>query len=114
MSNLLERAIDCNDGEQAAKIIQDALGTMKVFVLKSLRDFLDRSFPADSDVNARGDRDCRTCGEFSTAMIANTFLSDIIGRTGQRFARGHPKGSRAFTRACRERSLSIASNSSAT
>jgi uncharacterized protein HemY len=26
MSNLLERAIDCNDGEQAAKIIQDALG----------------------------------------------------------------------------------------
>ena len=26
MSNLLERAIDCNDGEHAAKIIQDALG----------------------------------------------------------------------------------------
>ena len=30
MSNLsLERAIDCNDGEHAAKIIQDALGIMK-------------------------------------------------------------------------------------
>ena len=26
MSNLLEQVIDCNDGEQAAKIIQDALG----------------------------------------------------------------------------------------
>jgi hypothetical protein len=26
MSNLLERAIDCNNGEQAAKIIRDALG----------------------------------------------------------------------------------------
>jgi hypothetical protein len=26
MSNQLEQAIDCNDGEQAAKIIQGALG----------------------------------------------------------------------------------------
>ena len=26
MSNLLERAIDCDDGDRAAKIIQDALG----------------------------------------------------------------------------------------
>jgi uncharacterized protein HemY len=26
MSNLLEQAINCNDGERAAKIIQDALG----------------------------------------------------------------------------------------
>ncbi len=26
MSNLLEHAIDCNDGERAAKIIQRALG----------------------------------------------------------------------------------------
>jgi hypothetical protein len=29
MSNLLERAIDCNDGEQAAKIIQDALTSFR-------------------------------------------------------------------------------------
>jgi uncharacterized protein HemY len=26
MSNLLEKAINCNDGDQAAKIIQNALG----------------------------------------------------------------------------------------
>jgi hypothetical protein len=26
MSNLLEQAINCNDGDRAAKIIQDALG----------------------------------------------------------------------------------------
>jgi hypothetical protein len=26
MSNLLEQAINCNDGDQAAKIIQNALG----------------------------------------------------------------------------------------
>jgi uncharacterized protein HemY len=26
MSNLIEQAIDCNDGDRAAKIIQDALG----------------------------------------------------------------------------------------
>jgi uncharacterized protein HemY len=26
MTNLLEQAINCNDGDQAAKIIQDALG----------------------------------------------------------------------------------------
>ena len=26
MSNLLERAINCDDGDRAAKIIQDALG----------------------------------------------------------------------------------------
>ena len=26
MSNLLERAIDCDNGDRAAKIIQDALG----------------------------------------------------------------------------------------
>jgi uncharacterized protein HemY len=26
MSNLLEQAIDCSDGDQATKIIQDALG----------------------------------------------------------------------------------------
>jgi hypothetical protein len=26
MNNVLERAIDCSDGDQAAKIIQDALG----------------------------------------------------------------------------------------
>ena len=26
MSNLLERAIDCDDDDRAAKIIQDALG----------------------------------------------------------------------------------------
>ena len=26
MSNLLEQAINCSDGDQAAKIIQDALG----------------------------------------------------------------------------------------
>jgi hypothetical protein len=26
MSNLIEKAIDCSDGEQAAKIIQSALG----------------------------------------------------------------------------------------
>ena len=26
MTNLLERAIDCDDGDQAAKLIRDALG----------------------------------------------------------------------------------------
>jgi hypothetical protein len=27
MTNLLEQAIDCDDGERAARIIRDALGT---------------------------------------------------------------------------------------
>ena len=29
MTNLLEQAINCNDGDLAAKIIRDALGTKK-------------------------------------------------------------------------------------
>jgi len=31
MTNRLREAIDCNDGDQAAKIIQDALGIESAF-----------------------------------------------------------------------------------
>jgi hypothetical protein len=46
MSNLLERAIDCNDGEQAAKIIQDALGIVVNYVFP-------QTWPADRERRAR-------------------------------------------------------------
>jgi hypothetical protein len=40
MSNLLEQAINCNDGDQAAKVIQHALGIES-------DDVLNYTFPKD-------------------------------------------------------------------
>jgi hypothetical protein len=50
MSNLLERAIDCNDGEQAAKIIQDALGIGSDDVVNYV---FPQTWPADRERRAR-------------------------------------------------------------
>jgi uncharacterized protein HemY len=50
MSNLLERAIDCNDGEQAAKIIQDALGIESDDVVNYV---FPQTWPADRERRAR-------------------------------------------------------------
>ena len=50
MSNLLERAIDCNDGEQAAKIIQDALGIETDEVANFC---FPKSWPSDREQRAR-------------------------------------------------------------
>ena len=50
MSNLLERAIDCNDGEQAAKIIRDALGIESDDVVNYV---FPRTWPADRERRAR-------------------------------------------------------------
>ena len=50
MSNLLERALDCNDGEQAAKIIQDALGIELDDVVNYV---FPQSWPADRERRAR-------------------------------------------------------------
>jgi hypothetical protein len=50
MSNLLEQAIDCNGGEQAAKIIQNALGIESV--TSSITSFRKLG-PADRERRAR-------------------------------------------------------------
>ena len=50
MSNLLERAIDCNDGEQAAQIIQDALGIESDDVVNYV---FPQTWPADCERRAR-------------------------------------------------------------
>jgi uncharacterized protein HemY len=50
MSNLLERAIDCDDGDQAAKIIQDALGIEWDDVANYV---FPKSWPGDRDQLAR-------------------------------------------------------------
>ena len=50
MSNLLEQAINCSDGDRAAKILQDALGIESDDVAKLLlsEDLADRSRAARS------------------------------------------------------------------
>ena len=50
MSNLLERALNCNDGEQAAKIIQDALGIESDDVVNCV---FPQTWPADRERRAR-------------------------------------------------------------
>ena len=50
MSNLLEQAIDCNDGEQAAKIIQEALGIESDDVANYV---FPKTWPADREQRAR-------------------------------------------------------------
>ena len=50
MSNLLERAIDCDDGDRAAKIIQDALGIEWDDVANYV---FPKTWPADRDQRAR-------------------------------------------------------------
>jgi uncharacterized protein HemY len=50
MSNLLEQAIDCNDGEQAAKIIQEALGIESDDVVNYV---FPQNWPADRERRAR-------------------------------------------------------------
>jgi hypothetical protein len=46
----LEQAIDCNDGDQAAKIIQDALGIESDDVASYV---LPKTWPADGEQRAR-------------------------------------------------------------
>ena len=50
MSNLLERAIDCDDGDRAAKMIQDALGIESDDVANYV---FPRTWPADREQRAR-------------------------------------------------------------
>jgi uncharacterized protein HemY len=50
MSNLLEQAINCNDGDQAAQIIQDALGIESDDVANYV---FPRTWPADREQRAR-------------------------------------------------------------
>jgi uncharacterized protein HemY len=50
MSNLLERAIDCNNGDQAAKIIRDALGIETDDVVNYV---FPRTWPTDRERRAR-------------------------------------------------------------
>jgi hypothetical protein len=50
MSNLLEHAISCDDGDQAAKIIQHALGIESDYVLNCT---FPKDWPTDREVRAR-------------------------------------------------------------
>ena len=50
MTNLLEQAISCDDGELAAKIIQDALGIESDDVVNYT---FPKNWPADREVRAR-------------------------------------------------------------
>jgi len=50
MSNLLERAIDCDDGDRAAKIIQEALGIESDDVANYV---FPRTWPVDREQRAR-------------------------------------------------------------
>ena len=49
MTNLLEQAINCNDGDRAAKIIQDALGIESDEVTNYC---FPKTRPADREVRA--------------------------------------------------------------
>ena len=51
MSNLLEQAINCSDGDQAAKILQDALGIESDDVASY--DVFPKTWPADREQRAR-------------------------------------------------------------
>ncbi len=50
MSNLLEKAIERNDGDQAAKIIQDALGIESDDVVHYV---FPTTWPSDRELRAR-------------------------------------------------------------
>jgi len=50
MSNLLEQAISCDDGDQAAKIIQHALGIESDYVLNCT---FPKDWPTDREMRAR-------------------------------------------------------------
>jgi hypothetical protein len=49
MTNLLEQAINCDDGDRAAKIIQDALGIESDDVANYC---LPKTWPADREVRS--------------------------------------------------------------
>jgi uncharacterized protein HemY len=50
MSNLIEQAIDCSDSEQAAKILQQALGIESDDVVNYV---FPKSWPDDGELRAR-------------------------------------------------------------
>jgi uncharacterized protein HemY len=50
MTNLLEQAIDCDDGDRAAKIIQDALGIEADDVVNYV---FPKTWPSDREQRAR-------------------------------------------------------------
>ena len=50
MTNLLEQAIGCDDGDQAAKLIQDALGIESDDVVNYC---FPKNWPEDREVRAR-------------------------------------------------------------
>ena len=50
MTNLLEQAIGCDDGDQAAKLIQDALGVESDDVVNYC---FPKNWPEDREVRAR-------------------------------------------------------------
>jgi uncharacterized protein HemY len=50
MANILEQAINCDDGDRAAKIIQDALGIESDDVVKYT---FPKTWPADREQRAR-------------------------------------------------------------
>ena len=58
MSNPLERAIDCDDGDRAAKIIQDALG-IELDDVGQLRSFPRLGQPIASSALASSASGCR-------------------------------------------------------
>jgi hypothetical protein len=55
MSNLLERAIDCDDGDRAATILQQALGIDSDNVVNYC---FPQSWPNDRELRARIIREC--------------------------------------------------------
>jgi uncharacterized protein HemY len=50
MTNLLQQAIDCDDGDRAARIIQDALGIESDDVVNNC---FPKEWPADRERRAR-------------------------------------------------------------
>jgi len=50
MTNLLEQAIKCDDGDRAAKIIQEALGIESDYVMNYC---FPKDWPTDREVRAR-------------------------------------------------------------
>jgi hypothetical protein len=59
MTNLLQQAIDCDDGDHAAKLIHDALGIES-------DDVVNYCFPKDWPIDR--ERRARTIGEWLTTQ----------------------------------------------
>jgi hypothetical protein len=74
MTNVLEQAINCKDGDQAAKIIQDALGIENADLAGGC---FGKTWPADREQRARiiGEwlrMECRLQGETHGSQMAGS------------------------------------------